>query len=104
MIGLLPKFQKRLRIKWNFELTVFELTVPDLYRDHIYCMFGRSDRILTDNGSELKNQEMKQVCETLGVKHIFAPVYTPEANGRLEGWHRFFKACIAKHIRGGGVE
>ena len=47
---------------------------------------------------------MKQVCENLGVKHIFSPVYTPEANGRLEGWHRFFKACIAKHIDGGGVE
>ena len=47
---------------------------------------------------------MKKVCETLGVKHIFAPVYTPEANGHLEGWHRFFKACIAKHIHGGGVE
>ena len=47
---------------------------------------------------------MKQVCETLGVKHIFSPVYTPESNECLEGWHRFFKACIAKHIRGGGVE
>ena len=31
-----------------------------------------------DNGSELKNQEMKEVCETLGVKHIFSPVYTPQ--------------------------
>ena len=57
-----------------------------------------------DNGSEFKNQEMRQVCETLGVKHIFPPVYTSESNGRLEGWHRFFKACIAKHIRGVNVE
>ena len=47
---------------------------------------------------------MKQVCKTLGVKHIFSPVYTPESNRCLEGWHRFFKACIAKHIRGRGVE
>ena len=47
---------------------------------------------------------MKQVCENLGIKQIFSPTYTPEANGRLEGWHRFFKACIAKHIRGGGIE
>ena len=38
------------------------------------------------------------------MKHIFSPVYTPQSNGCLEGWHRFFKACIAKHIRGGGVE
>ena len=57
-----------------------------------------------DNGSEFKNQEIKKVCKTLGVKHIFSPVYTPESNGRLEGWHRFFKACIAKHVRGGGVK
>ena len=95
-------------------LTGFTIAVPiknknaekicDAYRNHVYCMFRGSSRILTDNGSEFKNQEMKQVCEILGVTHIFSPVYTPESNGRLEGWHRFFKACIAKHIRGGGVE
>ena len=79
-------------------------TICDAYRNHVYCTFGGSSRILTDNGSEFKNQEMKQVCKTLGVKHIFSPVYTPESNGRLEGWHRFFKACIAKHIRSRGIE
>ena len=95
-------------------LTGFMMAVPipnkntemicNAYRDHIYCTFGGSSRILTDNGSEFKNHEMKQVCETLGVKHIFSPVYMPESNGCLEGWHRFFKACISKHICGGGVE
>ena len=79
-------------------------TICDAYRDHIYCTFGGSSRILTDNGSEFKNKEMQQVCEILGVKHVFSPVYTPESNGCLEGWHRFFKACIAKHIQGRGVE
>ena len=34
-----------------------------------------------DNGSEFKNQEMNDLCETLGVKHIFSPVYTLESNG-----------------------
>ena len=79
-------------------------TICDTYRDNIYCVFGGSSRMLTDNGSEFKNKEMQEVCDTLGLKHIFSPVYTPQSNGRLEGWHRFFKACIAKHIRGGGVE
>ena len=60
--------------------------------------------MLTDNGSEFKNKEMQEVSDTLGLKHIFSPVYMPQSNGRLEGWHRFFKACIAKHICGGGVE
>ena len=79
-------------------------TICEAYRDNIYCVFGGSSRILTDNGSEFKNKEMQDVCATLGLKHIFSPVYTPQSNRRLEGWHRFFKACIAKHIHGGGVE
>ena len=79
-------------------------TICDAYRDNIYCVFGGSSRMLKDNGSEFKNKEMQEVCDTLGLKHIFSPVYTPQSNGCLEGWHQFFKACIAKHIRGGGVE
>ena len=79
-------------------------TICEAYRDNVYCVFGGSSRMLTDNGSEFKNKEMQEVCDTLGLKHIFSPVYTPQSNGCLEGWHRFFKACIAKHIRGGGVE
>ena len=35
---------------------------------------------------------------------MYSPVYTPEANSRLEVWHRFFKACVAKHICGNAAE
>ena len=31
-------------------------------------------------------------------------MYTPQSNGKLEGFHRFFKACILKHIRGNQLE
>ena len=79
-------------------------TVCKAYRDSVYCIFGGSSRILTDNGTEFKSKEMKQICEDLDIKQVFSPVYTPQANGRLEGWHRFLKACIAKHIRGANVE
>ena len=79
-------------------------TVCNAYRDNVYCVFGGSSRILTDNGTEFKNKEMKAICDELGVKQVFSLAYTPQSNGRLEGWHRFFKACIAKHIRGGDVE
>ena len=95
-------------------LTGFTIAVPiknknaemicEAYRDNIYCVFGGSSRMLMDNGSDFKNKEMHEVCDTLGLKHIFSLVYTPQSNGCLEGWHRFFKACIAKHIHGGGVE
>ena len=79
-------------------------TVCQAYRGHVYCTFGGSSRILTDNGTEFRSKEMKQICEELEIKQVFSPVYTPQANGRLEGWHRFLKSCIAKHIRGTDVE
>ena len=98
VIGMLTGFTIAVPIKnKNAE------TICEAYRDNIYCVFGGSSRMLTDNGSEFKNKEMKEVCDTLGLKRIFSPVYTPQSNGRLEGWHRFFKACIAKHIRGASV-
>ena len=34
MIEIWQKISKKLQIKWNFELTVVELTVPDLYLNH----------------------------------------------------------------------
>ena len=47
---------------------------------------------------------MKAICEELNIRHVFSPVYTPQANSRLEGWHHFLKACIAKHIPGTDLE
>ena len=79
-------------------------TVCDAYRNHIYCTFGGSARILTDNGTEFKNKEMDKLCKQLNIKRVYSPVYTPKANGTLKAWHRFFKACVAKHIRGNEVE
>ena len=76
----------------------------DAYRVHIYCTFGGSARILTDNGSEFKNEQMDKLCAQLNIKRVYSPVYTPEANGRLEAWHYFFEACVAKHIWGNAAE
>ena len=79
-------------------------TVCDAYRAHVYCIFGGSARILTDNGTEFRNEQMDELCKQLNVKRVYSPVYTPEANGRLEAWHHFFKACIAKYIHGNAAE
>ena len=79
-------------------------TICNAYRDHLFCTFGGSSRMLTDNGTEFKNKLMDEVCEKLAIKHVYCPVYTPQANGKLEGFHRFFKACIGKHVRGSQIE
>ena len=60
--------------------------------------------MLTDNGSEFKNDIFDEVCAKLGIKRVYNPVYTPQSNGKLEGFHQFFKAFISKHICGNQLE
>ena len=74
------------------------------YVNNVYSIFGGSTRMLTDNGTEFRNKTMDEVCSKLGIKRIYSPVYTPQSNGKLEGYHRFFKACISKQIRGNEME
>ena len=73
--------------------------VVKAYMDHIYCTFGGSIKILTDNGTEFKNKLFKEVISKLGMEFsIHSPPYRPQSNGKIEGFHRFLKMCIDKHI------
>ena len=74
-------------------------TVLKAYMDNVYCQFGGSIKILSDNGTEFKNKLMEEVSEELGVEYkIYSPPYRPQSNGRIESFHYFLMACIAKHI------
>ena len=60
------------------------------YMNQVYSIFGGSSRMLTHNGSEFKNDVFNEVCAKLGIKRVYSPVYTPQSNGKLEGFHHFF--------------
>ena len=73
--------------------------VVKAHLDHIYSLFGGSVKIMTDNGTEFKNKLFKEVVAKLGTEFsIHSPPYRPQSNGKIEGFHRFLKACIGKHI------
>ena len=73
--------------------------VVQVYIDNIYSKFGGSMKILSDNGTEFKNKIFEQVAKELGIVHkLYTHPYHPASNGRIEGFHAFLKACIAKHI------
>ena len=76
--------------------------VARAYMQHVYSILGGSTKILTNNGTEFKNEVFKEMLQTLGKeKLIHSPPYRPQSNGRIEGFHRYLKACIAKHMRAG---
>ena len=68
------------------------------YIDHICCTFGPSRKILTDNGTEFKNKLWTEVFEKLRTEQKFTPISSPQCNGRIEGFHKFLKATIAKQL------
>ena len=74
--------------------------VARAYMQHVYSILGGSTKILTDNGTEFKNEVFKEMLQSLGTeKLIHSPPYRPQSNGRIEGFHHYLKACIAKHMR-----
>ena len=90
-------------------LTVYVFCIPlkmkqasevlQAYIDNVYAKFGGSLKILSDNGTEFKNQLFKKVAKELGVKHkVYTAPYRPSSNGRIVGFHNFLKACISKHV------
>ena len=72
------------------------------YMQQIYSVLGGSTKILTDNGTEFKNEVFRDMLQKLGTeKLIHSPPYRPQSNGRIEGFHRYLKTCIAKHMTNG---
>ena len=61
--------------------------VVTAWRNHISFPFSVCRKLLTDNGTEFKNELFSQVAEQLGVERkIYMPPYRPQSNGRIEGF------------------
>ena len=46
-------------------------------------------------------QECQDVYKLLRMQHRVTPIYSPQCNGRIEGFHRFLKATVGKQIQKG---
>ena len=75
--------------------------VVTAYLNHICCVFGPLKKILTDNGAEFKNKMWEEVFTRLKMEHRVTPIYLPQCNGCIEGFHKFIKVCIGKQIQRG---
>ena len=52
--------------------------------------------ILSDNGTEFKNNLMNQVLQQLGIDRIFSAPYHPQSNGKLEVFQKYLKPTLKK--------
>ena len=66
------------------------------YVETILPQIGLSRFILTDNGTEFKNDTMSNVLNRLNTEYKFTTVYFPRGNSRLENSHALLKRSISK--------
>ena len=52
--------------------------------------------ILSDHGTEFKNNLMYQVLKQLGIERIFSAPYHPQSNGKLKVFHNYLKPTLKK--------
>ena len=73
--------------------------VVQVYLSHMYSKFGGSEKILSDNCTEFMNKLFEEVANQLGVEYkAYTLPYRPQCNGKIEGFHKYLKSCIVKHI------
>jgi len=53
-----------------------QLTIADA----IILRHGCPEKILSDNGMQLKSTQLTGALRALGIRHRFKPVYTPQCN------------------------
>ena len=87
---------------WMWCIPIVDKSAPVIvqaYLKNIHHLFGPSWKILSDNGSEFKNQLFETIVQELGIEHkVYSPPFCPQCNRWIEGFHAFLKACLAKHI------
>ena len=69
-------------------------TVLNAFLLNWIARFGCPETLITDNGSNFRSKLFSDSMSMLGIKHIFTTAYHPQANGKIERFHRQLKASL----------
>jgi transposase InsO family protein len=59
---------------------------------------GLPKKLIVDNGAAYRSATLQGICARLGIHLIFCRPYAPEGKGKLERWHRTFRAQFLSEI------
>ncbi|XP_060216655.1 uncharacterized protein LOC132644114 [Lycium barbarum] len=77
---------------------VIKKVVPDFVRNHIICRFGIPESVIMDNGANLNNHLMKDICEQFKITHQISTAYQPQMNRAIEAANKNIKRILRKMI------
>src|SRR4051812_48913125 len=73
--------------------------VTRFIKHNIICRYGVPNRIITDNGSNLNNNMMRELCKEFKIEHHNSSPYRPKMNGTVEAAHKNIKKIIQKMVK-----
>ena len=79
--------------------SVTKLVVARFIKREIICRYGLPKRIISDNGLNLNNDMVTEVCTQFKIKHHNSVPYRSKMNGPVEAANKNVKKIIAKAIK-----
>ena len=67
-------------------------------KNNLICRYGVPRRIITDNGSNMNNKMMTELCEEFNIVHHNSSPYRPKINGAVEVSNNNIKKIIQKMV------
>jgi len=77
---------------------VTKQVVVKFIKNQIICRCGVSSRIITDNGTNLNNKMMKELCDDFKIEHHNSSPYRPQMNGVVEAANKNIKKIVQKMV------
>ncbi|XP_059290367.1 uncharacterized protein LOC132043917 [Lycium ferocissimum] len=74
--------------------SVTKKVVADFVCNNIICRFGIPESIITDNGANLNNHLMKEMCAQFRITHRNSTAYRPQMNGAVEAANKKIKKIL----------
>ena len=91
IIDLLTGWPEALPILGKFADTIVSTFINSYLPVHMCLRY-----ILSNSGTEFKNNLMDQVLKQLGIEWIFSAPYHPQSNGKQEVFHKYLKPTLKK--------
>jgi len=67
-------------------------------KNHIICRYGVPNKIITDNGTNLNNKTMKELCDVFKIEQHNSSPYRPQMNGAVEDANKNIKKIVQKMV------
>lgn len=77
---------------------VTKQVVVKFIKNHIICRYGVPSRIITDNGTNLNNKMMRELCDDFKIEHHNSSPYRPQMNGVVEAANKNIKKIVQKMV------